>query len=245
MALPSSGQLTLAQIRDEFGAGTTSNVSLRTLSAAAGLSAPDGFNEFYGLSAFAVPTLQSTGGTGDTVTGSGTAANPYVCTQTFTGSFRNEASFLYDCPDIDPDGTYVQECFNADPDSRFFYHNPVTFRVQEQTAMRAKIKITSASINGFQGYYPIPSSMYVKFEGFFTGGVDMYYGTSTTSALQTALNQVNTWNTHANGIGVGVDLRVMVLTFKPAYNYCGEPSNYNFTHPQINNITYQIWFEKV
>lgn len=52
MAIPGSGQLALSTIRDEFGAGTTSNVSLRTLSAAAGLSVPDGFNEFYGLSAY-------------------------------------------------------------------------------------------------------------------------------------------------------------------------------------------------
>lgn len=50
MAIVSSGQLSLTAIRDEFGAGTTSNLNLRTLSAAANLTVPDGFNEFYGLS---------------------------------------------------------------------------------------------------------------------------------------------------------------------------------------------------
>jgi hypothetical protein len=50
MALPTSGQLALSAIRDEFAEGTTSNVSLRTLASNAGLSVPDGFNEFYGLS---------------------------------------------------------------------------------------------------------------------------------------------------------------------------------------------------
>ena len=78
MALPSSGQLTLAQIRDEFGAGTTSNVNLRTLSAAAGLSQPDQFSDFYGLSAYTPPTLGSISGS---ASGSGTAASPWFFTQ--------------------------------------------------------------------------------------------------------------------------------------------------------------------
>ena len=50
MALPSSGQLALSQISDEFGGGSRTNVSLRALSSAAGLTAPDGVSEFYGLS---------------------------------------------------------------------------------------------------------------------------------------------------------------------------------------------------
>ena len=79
MALPGSGQLSLSAIRDEFGAGTTSDVSLRTLSAAAGLSVPDGLNEFYGLSAYTPPTYLSSNAT---VTGSGTAASPFRITQT-------------------------------------------------------------------------------------------------------------------------------------------------------------------
>lgn len=76
MALPSSGQLALSQISDEFGGGSRTNVNLRTLSAAAGLSTPDGFNEFYGLSAFTPPAIQS----GISYTGNGTDANPYVIT---------------------------------------------------------------------------------------------------------------------------------------------------------------------
>lgn len=78
MPIVSSGQLALSAIRDEFGAGTTSNVNLRTLSAAAGLSAPDGFNEFYGLSAYTPPSFLDTTGTTSTVTGSGTSSSPYV-----------------------------------------------------------------------------------------------------------------------------------------------------------------------
>jgi hypothetical protein len=48
MPLPSSGQLSINQIRNELG---TSNGSLRTLSAQAGFSTPDRISEFYGYSA--------------------------------------------------------------------------------------------------------------------------------------------------------------------------------------------------
>lgn len=48
MALQSSGQISINDIRNELG---TTSGDLRTLSAAAGFSTPDGFNEFYGFSA--------------------------------------------------------------------------------------------------------------------------------------------------------------------------------------------------
>lgn len=78
MALPSSGQLALSQISDEFGGGSRSNVSLRSLSSAAGLSTPDGFNEFYGLSAYTPPSFDRFSGSSGTVTGSGVPSDPYV-----------------------------------------------------------------------------------------------------------------------------------------------------------------------
>jgi len=45
MALPSSGAISISQIRTELG---SSSYSLRTLSAAAGKSTPDAMSEFYG-----------------------------------------------------------------------------------------------------------------------------------------------------------------------------------------------------
>ena len=75
MALPSSGQLALSQISDEFGGGSRTNVSLRTLSAAANLSAPDGFNEFYGLASYTPPSYVSGA---SSISGSGTTASPYI-----------------------------------------------------------------------------------------------------------------------------------------------------------------------
>jgi len=48
MALPSSGTISISQIRTELG---TSDGSLRNLSALAGKSTPDAMSEFYGYSA--------------------------------------------------------------------------------------------------------------------------------------------------------------------------------------------------
>jgi hypothetical protein len=49
MALPSSGQLSLNDIRAELSAAST-NVSLRSMSSTAGKSTPDAVSEFYGFS---------------------------------------------------------------------------------------------------------------------------------------------------------------------------------------------------
>lgn len=73
MALPSSGQISISQIRTEL---SSSSGSLRTLSAAAGKSTPDSMSEFWGYSAYTAPSVATNGGA--TVTGSGTQASPYV-----------------------------------------------------------------------------------------------------------------------------------------------------------------------
>jgi hypothetical protein len=50
MALPGSGEIRFSSIATELGVAL-SNVSLRSMSAAAGKSSPDGMTEFYGYSA--------------------------------------------------------------------------------------------------------------------------------------------------------------------------------------------------
>ena len=50
MALPSSGQLSLDDIKTELGAAST-NVSLGSMSDTAGFSEPDAISDFYGYSA--------------------------------------------------------------------------------------------------------------------------------------------------------------------------------------------------
>lgn len=68
MAVPSSGQLRLrGDIALEVdGVATGLNLSLRTLSAAAGKSAPDNMSEFYGYSASVAPSVSTSAATGIT-----------------------------------------------------------------------------------------------------------------------------------------------------------------------------------
>ena len=68
MALPSSGQLSLEDIRAELGAGT-SNVSLRSLSSTAGFTVPDAISEFYGYSAYSNGYYYINDGTDDYIQG--------------------------------------------------------------------------------------------------------------------------------------------------------------------------------
>lgn len=102
MALPSSGQLAISQISDEFGGGSRSNVSLRSLSSTAGLSVPDGFNEFYGLSAYTPPSYVSGA---SSISGSGTQASPYTVSMTSWGlspeSLNVDCNYFYE-------GSYAQ-----------------------------------------------------------------------------------------------------------------------------------------
>lgn len=58
MALQSSGSISISEIKAELGSASN---SLRTLSAAAGKSAPDGMQEFYGYSSVS-SFSSSTGG---------------------------------------------------------------------------------------------------------------------------------------------------------------------------------------
>jgi hypothetical protein len=58
MALPTSGPISISQIKAELGSGSN---SLRTLSAAAGKSTPDAMSEFYGYSPPATCTNTSFG----------------------------------------------------------------------------------------------------------------------------------------------------------------------------------------
>lgn len=68
MALPSSGQLSLNDIRVELGAAST-NVSLRALSNTAGFSVPDAVSEFYGYSAYSNDYFYYNDGVNDYIQG--------------------------------------------------------------------------------------------------------------------------------------------------------------------------------
>ena len=89
MALPSSGAISISQIKTELG---NSSGSLRTLSAAAGKSTPDAMSEFYGYSnrSIVFSNLTSIGYSGSitgTVTITGATAT-FSCYSTLYGAGR-------------------------------------------------------------------------------------------------------------------------------------------------------------
>jgi len=164
MAIPSSGQLALSTIRDEFGPGTTSNVNLRTLSAAAGLSVPDGFNEFYGLSAYTPPSYLSGA---NSISGAGTASNPYTISPTMSAAYWAGDAYEYYSYTY---GRYVTFEFSncSQPDEQFkafsiqtassiYNFNYVKFTNQFSGTQKMYVKFVSSNINfnssGYTGFF--------------------------------------------------------------------------------------------
>lgn len=165
MALPSSGQLAISQISDEFGGGSRSNVSLRSLSSTAGLSVPDGFNEFYGLSAYTPPSYVSGA---NSISGSGTAASPYIIAPrmapvTWSGDSGDYCSWLYgqcmyqesaNC--AQPDPQFQNQMFIAASSTYNYGTGTLKFNNNFTGAQRAVVTFQSANINfnsaGYTGF---------------------------------------------------------------------------------------------
>jgi len=85
MALQSSGQISIGDIRTEIG---SSSGSLRTLSAAAGKSTPDAISEFYGYSHVTLTSFSSS-----------INSNFFnVCSESITATYYHDGSFTY--PDV-------------------------------------------------------------------------------------------------------------------------------------------------
>ena len=90
MALQSSGAISISQIKTELG---SSSNSLRTLSAAAGKSAPDAMSEFYGYSS--IPDLYSTVSLTMGDSGSGTPTDPWFSDGSEYAGFNTDAVDLF------------------------------------------------------------------------------------------------------------------------------------------------------
>ena len=84
MALPSSGPLSINDIRVELGASST-NQSLGTFSNTAGFAAPDAISDFYGFSA------SLTGFTGSASQG----GSKFICNQSLNTSYWHNGSSAY------------------------------------------------------------------------------------------------------------------------------------------------------
>ena len=85
MALQSSGQISISDIKTELG---NSSGSLTTLSVAAGKSAPHGMKEFYGYSAYTNSHYYSNDGSNDYITGGKTGSTPFNINTTQDLSFN-------------------------------------------------------------------------------------------------------------------------------------------------------------
>jgi hypothetical protein len=85
MALQSSGSISISQIKSEVGGSSS---SLRSLSNAAGKSAPDGMQEFYGYSHV---TLTSFSASINSNFGA-------VCSESIVTTYYHDGSFTY--PDV-------------------------------------------------------------------------------------------------------------------------------------------------
>ena len=206
MAIPSSGQLALSTIRDEFGAGTTSNVNLRTLSAAAGLSVPDGFNEFYGLSAYTAPAYVSGA---SSISGSGTAASPYTISPnrnpaSWTGDDYYYYSYnwgryvtIYDWNCSQPDEQFKNIFIQA---AGSLYMSGLTFSNRFAGAQRMKVKFISSNINFNSGGYT-GTSFYSNVGGL-SFNVQGYFNAWTNGTV----NQTATSNNFTVGVNSNITL---------------------------------------
>lgn len=80
MALQSSGQISLNDIKTELGAAST-DVSLRAMSSTAGKASPDAISEFYGYANYSNVKFYENDGTGDYISGT-TASAPFTINST-------------------------------------------------------------------------------------------------------------------------------------------------------------------
>lgn len=234
MALQSSGPISISNIKAELG---SSSNSLRALSAAAGKSTPDAMSEFYGFSSLIVPIVSSTGG--GSVTGGGTAANPYVVTQT-SGSFSIDSGFISPPFGNSSDTYHYMEWldwnFNyytgAKPGSR------VKFQIKEAVSTRMYLKFTAKSISGFG---TAADSFFTRATGFFSTG----WGSN-----GPVLNDVKS-GTGTLPLNYEVELRIGASHISEEYFFTDETQSdytivsYGGNYPTINSLTYQVWFEKV
>ena len=234
MTLQTSGPISISNIKAELN--NTSN-SLRALSAAAGKSTPDSMSEFYGYSAFAVPTVKRIP-SGATVTGGGTAGNPYVITQVFNSSFVNDTG-IFECDTGLFD--YILYSWNFNPFASEFPRVPITFTTQEAGGQSISIKITAGSISNF-GTGVSRNFMRVYSNLHFQNVPPNFVSTSTQSALQVAINQTTT-STHPN-VSNNIDFEIIVYAARDWFSEC-VGYDYGFGYPQINSLTYQVWFTKV
>jgi hypothetical protein len=242
MALPTSGQLALSAIRDEFGAGTTSNVSLRTLSAAAGLSVPDGFNEFYGLANYLPPQYIS-GAT--SVTGSGTQASPYIVSDSSITNFLD--TYYYTCGEF-ADWGIVEKFYKART-------NDIIFKNRTATRQRAHVSVSSFSSNANNSclnctYFGVKNTFMRPFSSDYQSGCDSNNNSYNAIINEFINTQVDYWELKDYN---NTNSQYSVWFERWEYKESGEDYDCDYvadvttvqcpTNLSGTNFSFSIWFE--
>jgi len=262
MALQSSGAISISQIKTELG---SSSNSLRTLSAAAGKGTPDAMSEFYGYSSYTPPNYVSGA---SSISGGGTASNPYVVSWSVQGSSwsqnnYNYYSYLY--------GLYLEEdtyyCiyYNDDPSWAFYayfgasgvFTPPLTFNNNTSATQVMKIKFISGNTNLYTG-----SGAFNAVQVIGGNGVSLNYAkynNGSGSAWNQVVNTTATTNNFTMAVGNDFYIRSYFnQTYFEAYDYdacIGNQSEYNWAiqanQPAANyqvtlsNYVIHVWFELV
>ena len=250
MALQSSGAISISQIKTELG---SSSNSLRTLSAAAGKSTPDSMSEFYGYSAYTPPSL---GIWGNSQSGAGTQANPYIITK--NNFLYGDSYYLaYECgsvPGLEPYEFY--DLYDNTGHAATIFTN--------QTNVAQKMHVTITSLTGRGTWYCNDMSLIMYFYNgpLISSGQPFSQGTQVIGYNgATMFNdlRVNVQNLvyDLNNVTVGRQYGFYLEATKWTYQIgvaCGDGVGGNryfddgicgsFYDTGIVSVTYSIWFEQ-
>lgn len=250
MALQSSGAISISQIKTELG---SSSNSLRTLSAAAGKSAPDAMSEFYGFSSYTVPSL---GSWGNSQSGAGTQANPYIITKN-NFPYGSDTQLAYECgsiPSLEPFEFY--NLYDVTARAATIFTN--------QTNVAQKMHVTITSLTGRNTWYCNDMSLIMYFYNgpLVSSGQPFGQGTQAIGNYgATIFNdlrvQVQNLVYDLNDVTVGRQYGLYIEANKWTYQIgvaCGDgPGGYryfddgicgSFGNTGIVSITYSIWFQQ-
>lgn len=240
MALQTSGPISISNIKAELG--STSN-SLRALSAAAGKSTPDAMSEFYGFTAYTPPSL---GNWGNTQSGAGTQANPYIIT-------KNNFSFYENDEPIGGCGDYVA-------DIQFYARNRIVehfsstaFTNQHSGAQRVHATMTNINFsNASCAYYP-PFYALAYFN-MYGSGISLNRSTQFLNELKTEVTNITADFTSFVGNNIAIAMGALNPHREVGFQCYYHPDEsfmfYDVTvcdnpPPAISSCTLSIWFQKL
>lgn len=231
MALQGSGAISISQIRTELASNSN---SLRSLSSAAGKSTPDSMSEFYGFSNYAVPYYQ---GGASSISGGGTAANPYSVTPSWDNNYYEEVDVSLDYGF--PEGTAI------------FYFVMTAFSVyfRNSTAVSQRVNHRITSWNNSSNSGCIESYAQTYSAGAFPFASEYRSSESSPKGSDQLINVTVTSGYATPSVGsyiyiAGIVRQMYMEQFQGSYYpHCtGYLYNQSLVETYILNV--QVWFDK-